>query len=319
MQSGLLYVDKPVGVTSHDVVARVRRAARSRRVGHAGTLDPFATGLLVVAVGNATRLLQFVNGEPKVYLADILFGNETDTDDSTGSITRSAQIPSQHDVLAALQSLTGELMQVPPEFSAKHVNGKRAYELARAGKQVELKPVAITVFKWEVVHFENATLRARITCKGGTYIRALARDLGRAVGSAAHCLSLRRESSGSANVDNACDFESLAVGAIADGVVSLINPISALQPMERVCLAERELQAMRNGRSVPSVRTNHTHAVFVDVNDTVLGIGEHVEQSGKSFWHPSVVLAPEPSPSPDTLPTLALASPGVLPRSEDAR
>ena len=157
MTSGLLYVDKPAGLTSHDVVGVVRRAARTRRVGHAGTLDPFATGLLVLAINSATRLLPYVVGEPKVYEAVIRFGFETNTDDSAGVPVRDAPPPDAsvlaHPNLAplrlAMETLTGSLAQIPPAFSAKHVNGERAYKMARRGEAVELPPVNITVFSWE--------------------------------------------------------------------------------------------------------------------------------------------------------------------------
>jgi tRNA pseudouridine55 synthase len=198
LPAGLLLVDKPAGVTSHDVVAAVRRAVRSRRVGHAGTLDPFATGLLVVAVGPVTRLLPWVVGEPKVYLATIRFGAATDTDDGTGTVIREAPVPAAlaHDpsddasVRRAMEALTGPLMQRPPAYSAKHVEGTRAYALARRGALVELPPVPVTVHGWEVVGQDGPDLQVRITCGGGTYIRALARDLGEALGSAAHCATV---------------------------------------------------------------------------------------------------------------------------------
>ncbi|HEY0930776.1 MAG TPA: tRNA pseudouridine(55) synthase TruB, partial [Gemmatimonas sp.] len=186
VQSGVLYVDKPVGRSSHDIVGVVRRAARTKRVGHAGTLDPFATGLLVVAIGPSTRLLPYIVGEPKVYDATIRFGAETDTDDSTGTVVREADLlhpdllaDAMHPLLTAAQAaLTGRIAQVPPQYSAKHVDGTRAYDLARRGHTVELAPVTVHVHRWEWRGAGDNTLDVRITCGGGTYIRALARDLG---------------------------------------------------------------------------------------------------------------------------------------------
>ncbi|HUR92523.1 MAG TPA: tRNA pseudouridine(55) synthase TruB [Gemmatimonadaceae bacterium] len=200
---GLVLVDKPAGLTSHDVVDMVRRAYGERSVGHLGTLDPFATGLLVLLVGRATRLATFLNIEPKVYEAVIAFGSETDTDDSTGEVRRSAAVPAEADVRAAILTLTGEIMQVPPAYSAKKVGGKRAYHAARSGEEMELAPASVVMHRWEVGVFTGDTLAATITCGGGTYIRALARDLGRSSGSAAHLASLRRTRVGRFDVADA--------------------------------------------------------------------------------------------------------------------
>ena len=206
---GLLLVDKPAGITSHDVVDRVRRAYGERSVGHLGTLDPFATGLLVLLVGRATRLATFLDIEPKVYEAVIAFGAETDTDDSTGTPTRSAPPPAGADVRAAIVMLTGDIMQVPPAYSAKKVAGKRAYAAARSGEELELAPAAVTVHRWDVSSFTGDALAATITCGGGTYIRALARDLGRCSGSAAHLASLRRTRIGRFGVGDAVKADDL--------------------------------------------------------------------------------------------------------------
>jgi len=206
---GLLLVDKPAGITSHDVVDRVRRAYGERSVGHLGTLDPFATGLLVVLVGRATRLATFLEIEPKVYQAVIAFGRETDTDDATGAVTRSAPPPAEPDVRAAIVTLTGEIAQVPPAYSAKKVAGKRAYAAARSGEALELAPAAVVVHRWDVGAFTGDTLSATIICGGGTYIRALARDLGRFSGSAGHLASLRRTRIGKFDVADATPADAL--------------------------------------------------------------------------------------------------------------
>lgn len=207
---GLLLVDKPAGITSHDVVDAVRRAYGERSVGHLGTLDPFATGLLLVLVGRSTRLATFLDIEPKVYDAVITFGAETDTDDSTGEVTRRGVIPSDADVRAAITTLTGELMQVPPAYSAKKVAGRRAYAAARSGEELELAPARVTVHGWDAGVIAGGDLSAKITCGGGTYIRALARDLGRASGSAAHLSSLRRIRIGKFGVADAVTADRLA-------------------------------------------------------------------------------------------------------------
>ena len=204
---GLVLVDKPAGVTSHDVVDVVRRAYGERSVGHLGTLDPFATGLLVVLVGRATRLATFLDLEPKVYEAVIAFGAETDTDDSTGEVTRTAEAPAEENVRAAITTLTGDIQQVPPAYSAKKVAGRRAYAAARAGETLDLPPVGVTVHKWDVTGFTGDALAATIECGGGTYIRALARDLGRMSGSAAHLTCLRRTRAGRFDVADAVSLD----------------------------------------------------------------------------------------------------------------
>jgi tRNA pseudouridine55 synthase len=207
---GLLLVDKPAGITSHDAVQRIRQIYGERSIGHLGTLDPFATGLLVLLIGRATRLATFLDTEPKVYDATITFGSETDTDDATGSITRTGSLPREADVRASVRKLTGSIAQVPPSYSAKSVDGVRAYDAARRGEPLELAPVAVTVHEWDVRAIEERSLRAVITCSGGTYIRALARDLGRAAGSAAHLSALRRTRVGEFEIRDAFTLEQLS-------------------------------------------------------------------------------------------------------------
>lgn len=207
---GLLLVDKPAGVTSHDMVVAARRAYGERSIGHLGTLDPFATGLLIMLLGRATRLATFIDTEPKVYEATIRFGTETDTDDATGVVTRSAPLPEAKAVReTVLSNFTGVIMQVPPAYSAKSSGGTRAYDAARHGEPLELPPAAVTVHSWAIQEQGEDSLSAVITCGGGTYIRALARDLGRATGSAAHLESLRRTQCGRFDVADAASLEDL--------------------------------------------------------------------------------------------------------------
>ncbi len=207
---GLLLVDKPAGITSHDVVQRTRQIYGERSIGHLGTLDPFATGLLVLLFGRATRLASFLDTEPKVYEAAISFGTETDTDDSTGVVTRTANPPCAADVRAGIAGLTGAISQTPPAYSAKSVGGVRAYDSARRGEPLELAPVTVTVHGWDIRDLDEQSLKAVITCSGGTYIRALARDLGRATSSAAHLSALRRTRIGRFDVSDAHSLEMLS-------------------------------------------------------------------------------------------------------------
>jgi tRNA pseudouridine55 synthase len=207
---GLLLVDKPAGMTSHDVVQHVRRIYGERSIGHLGTLDPFATGLLVLLIGRATRLATFLDTEPKVYDATITFGTETDTDDATGTVIRTADPPSDDDVRSSLKALTGTISQVPPAYSAKSVDGTRAYDAARRGEPLDLPAIHVTVHSWVIRELREETLSAVITCGGGTYIRALARDLGRLTSSAAHLSSLRRTRVGEFDVRDAATLEALS-------------------------------------------------------------------------------------------------------------
>ncbi|MBA3673138.1 MAG: tRNA pseudouridine(55) synthase TruB [Gemmatimonadaceae bacterium] len=208
-------MDKPAGITSHDVVQLARKTYGQRSVGHLGTLDPFATGLLVLLLGRSTRLARFIEGEPKVYRAVIRFGSETDTDDVTGIVTREASLPSDVSVRAGVEKLTGDILQMPPAYSAKSVEGVRAHDAARRGEPLDLKPCEVTVHRWEIEESGSDKLVASITCGGGTYIRALARDLGRITGSAAHLVELRRTRVGEFRVENAVSTAELVASAPA--------------------------------------------------------------------------------------------------------
>ena len=206
---GLLLVDKPAGMTSHDVVMIVRRVYGEKSIGHLGTLDPFATGLLILLIGRATRLANFIVTDPKVYEATIEFGAETDTDDSTGIIIREADSPSWDAVDTAIRDLTGRIVQTPPDYSAKSVDGVRAYDAARKGAPLALGPVEVDVLEWRIQRRHAQTMDVTITCGRGTYVRALARDLGRMTESAAHLTSLRRIRSGEFDVADAATVDRL--------------------------------------------------------------------------------------------------------------
>ena len=234
-RAGLVLVDKPAGLTSHDVVARVRRATGAKRVGHAGTLDPFATGLLVILVGRGTRLMPYIEGEPKLYDAVIEFGTETDTDDLTGTVTRTAAPPDDLAVARAISQLTGAIQQLPPAYSAKQVGGVRAYAAARRGVPLELAPSRVTVYEWQAVERRGDRLSARISCGSGTYVRSLARDLGRAAGSAAHLVSLRRVASGPFSIEQAASLDDLAAGRLT--LKPLLDAIPGL-PVQTIEAAE---------------------------------------------------------------------------------
>ncbi|MEP7065362.1 MAG: tRNA pseudouridine(55) synthase TruB [Gemmatimonadota bacterium] len=278
----LLLVDKPAGITSHDVVSVARRALGERRIGHAGTLDPFATGLLVLLTGRATRVLPYVDGEPKEYEATIRWGSETDTDDATGEVTReSATVPARRELDAAIETLTGRLGQVPPDYSAKQVGGRRAHTAARHGTPLALEPSTVHVHSWLVHEHRDAETDVTIVCGGGTYIRALARDLGRATNGAAHLSALRRVRSGPFDVAAATSFADLR-----DGRATVLSPREAVpsMPEQRVGAddAARLARGMRVDAGVEGER-----AALLSESGVLLAIAER--RDGQ--WQPRVVLA----------------------------
>ena len=277
---GLLLVDKPAGMTSHDAVGIARRALGERRVGHAGTLDPFATGLLVLLVGRATRLLPYLEGEPKVYDATIRFATETDTDDLTGAPVRTAEPPAERDVAAAIEALTGVIVQQPPRYSAKQVAGRRAYAAARRGETVELAPVTVVVHEWVIRGWRGADLDVTITCGGGTYIRALARDLGRAAGSAGHLASLRRTRSGPFSVEHAVTIERMR-----EGDLPLLSPLAGLGGLATQTLDATDIARVTHGN--PAAATvGGARAALVDGSHALVAIAER----DGGVWRPRVVL-----------------------------
>jgi tRNA pseudouridine55 synthase len=276
---GLLLVDKPAGMSSHAVVDHARRAIGTRRIGHGGTLDPFATGLLVLLVNRATRLLPFLDGEPKVYRARIKFGARTSTDDCEGDVVQEAASPSPEAVEQAITSLTGHLLQRPPAFSAKSVAGVRAYKAARRGKPVTLEPVGVRVYEWRVLGWNGPELEAEIRCSGGTYIRALARDLGEAAGSAAHLAGLRRLSSGRFSVEDAVRMDALDARSFA-----LLPVAAAVRQLPRQSLDDLDARRVTHGQSV-TANTAGDVAVLCHQDDVVAVAVREGEQ-----WRPKVVM-----------------------------
>jgi tRNA pseudouridine55 synthase len=283
-RDGVLLVDKPAGITSHDVVLLARRATGQARIGHAGTLDPFATGLLVLLLGRATRLLPYMTGDPKEYQATIRFGAETETDDLNGAVTRTAPPPDEHAVRAAIPALTGVVEQLPPAFSAKRVEGKRAYDIARTGESPELRTVSVTVHSWELRGWRENELDATITCAGGTYIRALARDLGRATGSAAHLSALRRTRAGELSVDDA-----ITVNDLRAGEPSLLSPLVVLGGTPVQHLAEPDVLRVRKGLTVDANMPGNRAALVHGDEATLVAFAERRDDQ----WQPRVVMHDE--------------------------
>jgi len=244
--SGLAVVDKPAGMTSHDVVAAARRALDTSRVGHGGTLDPDATGVLLLGVGSVTRLLRFVTALPKTYLAEIVFGVETTTLDAAGDVTATHDMSGVDDasVRAAAAALTGDILQVPPMVSAVRVGGRRLHELAREGKEVERVPRPVTVHRFEVSPVGRDRWHAEVDCSSGTYVRTLAADLGSALGGGAHLGSLRRVAVGPFTADEAVPLDDL-------GVENLRPPADAVGWLPAVEVDSDVASAVTHGQVLP--------------------------------------------------------------------
>lgn len=279
---GVLLVDKPAGLSSHAVVDHARRAIGTRRIGHGGTLDPFATGLLVLLVNRATRLLPFLDGEPKLYRARIRFGARTSTDDCDGDVVEEKAPPSREAVERAIPTLTGHLLQRPPAFSAKSVGGVRAYKAARRGKPVALEPVGVRVYDWKLLDWSGAELEAEIRCSGGTYVRALARDLGEATGSAAHLTALRRLGSGRFSVIDAVSMDALDAKAF-----ELLPVGAAVHQLPRQTLDDLDARRVTHGQPV-AAHTSGEVAVLCHDDDVLAVAVREGEQ-----WRPKVVMRDE--------------------------
>jgi tRNA pseudouridine55 synthase len=250
--AGVLVVDKPAGPTSHDVVDEVRRALGERRVGHTGTLDPFATGVLPVCVGKATRLARFLAAGDKTYRASVRLGFATATDDLTGAPLGPpvAVTVEREAVLRALGRLTGEILQMPPVYSAKRVAGERLHERARRGAAVLPTPARVTIHALELLELAGDRVELEVRCSPGTYVRAIARDLGQALDVGGHLVALRRTRSGGFGLERALAWQELR--ALAR---ERLTPLSeVLLELPAVRLDERGLAALRHGRDLDRAR-----------------------------------------------------------------
>jgi len=255
---GILMIDKPIGPTSHDIVGLVRRLAATKRVGHGGTLDPFASGVLPVFLGKATRVVEFHLADRKAYRATVCFGASSTTDDLEGELTPSERVPDRASLEAMLPSFIGPILQRPPAYSAIKVAGRRAYAMARAGETVELAERAVTIHglelqAWDATDAERPIAILDVACSAGTYIRALARDLGERLGSAAYLGALRRTAAGTFDETMAIaldDVRSAAAGG-ADGLRPLLRPIDdGLDRFPAVALTAAEVAAVARGQFV---------------------------------------------------------------------
>lgn len=299
---GVLLVDKKSGITSHDVVDAFRRRANVKKAGHTGTLDPLATGLLVLCVGKATRLQAYLMGMEKTYEGTIQFGWATDTYDSSGQPAGEAREANvEHlDFAPLLAKFTGQIDQMPPAFSAKKIQGVRAYEMARKGEPVELKTKRVNVYEFTIVSIAGSTAQFRVRSSAGTYIRSLAHDLGNAAGIPAHLKELRRTVIGRFKVENAIPFDRLEQSRpdeiLAPPQYQSLSDIDL--PLEKLRIDWSQQGKMMNGQGVimtPSVAVQKGDLLALgNPHDQLVAIGEVVNvlrQGGPVEVKPKVVLA----------------------------
>lgn len=266
---GVLLIDKPLGITSHDVVARLRRRFQTKRVGHAGTLDPLATGLLVVAIGPATRFLQFLPLEPKVYVGEIAFGAETTTQDREGEVVAERPIP--ENLVEAYEQVQphflGLIEQIPPIYSAVKKEGKPLYHYARKGEDVVREPRRVHIGRLEAMEFTATSVKVLVECSGGTYIRTLAHDIGQAMGCGAHLAALRRTEVGRFHLDDAVALDDVT----AEDIIPLREALIPPAPYFEMNL--RQVEAIRHGQAIGTLRSYGPEpVVLLDPKDQVVGM-----------------------------------------------
>ena len=303
--NGLIVIDKPPDLTSHDVVAQTRHLLGERRIGHTGTLDPFATGVLILLVGRATRLAQFLSDSDKEYEAVIRLGYATDTGDITGVPLKSGEKKtfSEAEIEPALATLRGNILQVPPMYSAKKKEGRKLYELARQGLEVERAAVPVCIFELEPIKADGrllknnrdgtADLKVRVDCSAGTYIRTLAEDLGKRLNTGAHLAELRRTRAGRFSLDSAVTLQQLKESVAEESIGSvLLPPDAALSDMPFVHLTAEDAHRARQGMELQvfdSSWADGTRIGMFDEHGLLIGVAYF--DAGKRTLHPRVVLA----------------------------
>jgi tRNA pseudouridine55 synthase len=288
--SGVLVVDKPVGLTSHDVVQIIRRGTNIRRAGHTGTLDPRASGVLVVLIGPAVRLSEYVSASDKRYQATIRLGSSTDTFDAEGRITSSASVDSitEEQFEEILEQYVGEIEQVPPPYSAIKIGGRKAYEMAREGEEVNLEPRVIQVYSLELLEWDPPEAVVDVFCSSGTYVRSLANDLGNALGVGAHLVGLRRTKSGRFTLRDAVPLRRLQEAFVAgDWYKYLIPAAEALADWPMVELDGDQVELVRHGHRVQADSGSKGWARGVSEQGDLVALLEVDEESNE--WQPRKV------------------------------
>jgi len=286
---GLLVIDKPTGPTSHDIVNIVRRGTQIRKVGHTGTLDPYASGVLLILLGSATRLAEYLLEVDKEYLATIRFGTATSTFDAAGRITATRPFTFREETLEAkMQTFIGERLQVPPIYSAIKVGGRKAYDLARRGEEVDLTPRKVHIYELALLRWESPNAVVRVRCSRGTYIRSIAHDIGEAMGSHAHLVTLRRIRLGPFSVERATPLEELKRRFLEGTWEKIAMPASAiLEGWATVQLSAEEAEKLRNGIAIPAPEGATGRARAITPDGELLAVVE-VDPEAKT-WQPRKV------------------------------
>jgi tRNA pseudouridine55 synthase len=263
--NGIIIIDKPQEWTSNDVVSRLRRVFNTRRIGHGGTLDPMATGVLPVFVGRATRGVEFFEHAEKVYEATLRFGLTTDTEDITGKTITECEVHlTEEDLLAVLPKFRGDILQVPPMYSAIKVNGQKLYDLARKGREVERQPRPITIHELELLAFSGSEARLRVRCSKGTYIRTLCKDIGEALGCGGCMAALRRVEAGEYTLEGSIPLRQLLdISEAGEDVEHLLRPVDTMfASHEKLSLNEKQARLVKNGNAFASDCADGTYRVY---------------------------------------------------------
>ena len=270
--NGIILVDKPCGWTSHDVVGKLRGILRERRIGHSGTLDPMATGLLVVFVGRATRAVEFAEADSKEYIAGLRLGVSTDTQDTTGNVLNTCEaLPTKEELIAAANGFLGEISQIPPMYSAMKINGKKLYELARRGEVVDRRPRKVTISKLELVGEDKCDYILDIHCSKGTYIRTLCSDIGDKLGCGGCMSSLRRVKAGAFSIAQAHTMEQIQAAADLGELDGIIIPVDTLfSDKPDLTVNEFEEKKLRNGNTIKTKSADGTYRVYSESGEFLL-------------------------------------------------
>lgn len=286
--NGIILVDKPCGWTSHDVVGKLRGILRERRIGHSGTLDPMATGLLVVFAGRATRAVEFAEADSKEYIAGLRLGVSTDTQDTTGNVLNICEaLPSKDELIAAANGFLGEISQIPPMYSAIKINGKKLYELARRGEIVERSPRKVTISKLELVGEDKCDYILDIHCSKGTYIRTLCSDIGDKLGCGGCMSSLRRVKAGVFSITQAYTMEQIQAAADSGGLDGIIIPVDTLfTDKPKLTVNEFEEKKLRNGNTIKTKSADGTYRVYSESGEFLLlaEVKDNLLKTIKSFF-----------------------------------
>ena len=286
--NGIILVDKPCGWTSHDVVGKLRGILRERRIGHSGTLDPMATGLLVVFAGRATRAVEFAEADSKEYIAGLRLGVSTDTQDTTGNVLNTCEtLPSKDELIAAANGFLGEISQIPPMYSAIKMNGKKLYELARRGEIVERSPRKVTISKLELVGEDKSDYILDIHCSKGTYIRTLCSDIGDKLGCGGCMSSLRRVKAGVFSITQAHTMEQIQAAADLGGLDGIIIPVDTLfTDKPKLTVNEFEEKKLRNGNTIKTKSADGTYRVYSESGEFLLlaEVKDNLLKTIKSFF-----------------------------------